>query len=389
MTPEEILTAISFCEEADVPRFFAKLAERTGPEEMRRLYFDNIGVAPANQEIKLMRACDFIKSVGPLPPMVVQGLIPSRSVTLLTGKPKFGKTLLALDLADSICNGEMVFDNFMINRPGPVVYLGMEDADIETAGRLTKRGLDDRRPLFLTPQRFTISTSDGMDTLHRLYNWVIEEEKQEPSLVIVDTARESLGIKEWNDPAEVADKIRPLREGFARQKCSLLLIGHNRKQVADADGDEIAGSNAFASSVDGWISDKRMEKMENGNRRHYISVVGRSDMNGEYVLEMDTETLKFTMVGDDEVRAEKSAQLKAKRAERLKPVAEAVKNCGGAATIPELAHELSMTIEGVRVKVNHAVADGFMEEAGKAKAAGDGTKPVTQFRMSATYTNPK
>ena len=100
----------------------------------------------------------------------------------------------------------------------------------DSADRLTRRGLtgDDLRPLFLTPQRFTVSNSDGMDTLHRLFKETTDDEGREPSLVVIDTARESLGIKEWNDPSEVGDKIRPLREGFAREKCTVMLIGHNR-----------------------------------------------------------------------------------------------------------------------------------------------------------------
>ncbi len=51
----------------------------------------------------------------------------------------------------------------------------------------------------------------------------------------------------------MGERIRPIRE-FAREHCSVLLIAHNRKAASDDGGDEISGSNAFASSVDGWIS---------------------------------------------------------------------------------------------------------------------------------------
>ena len=37
--------------------------------------------------------------------MLIENLLPDHSLFLLTGKPKAGKSFLALDIADSICRG--------------------------------------------------------------------------------------------------------------------------------------------------------------------------------------------------------------------------------------------------------------------------------------------
>src|SRR5438045_1790734 len=67
--------------------------------------------------------------VGELPPMLVEDLLPDRSLFLLAGKPKAGKSFLALDIADAVCQGRAVFGNYRVNLPGPVVYVGMEDGE--------------------------------------------------------------------------------------------------------------------------------------------------------------------------------------------------------------------------------------------------------------------
>jgi len=69
--------------------------------------------------------------VGTPPLQLVDGLFPDNSLILVTGKPKHLKTFVVLDVAESVCLGEKVFGQHTVNRPGPVVYLGMEDGPYE------------------------------------------------------------------------------------------------------------------------------------------------------------------------------------------------------------------------------------------------------------------
>jgi len=63
----------------------------------------------------------------------VPGILPE-GVCILAGKPKVGKSWLALDLALSVGAGREVLAMIPVE-PGPVLYLALED----TARRLTKR----------------------------------------------------------------------------------------------------------------------------------------------------------------------------------------------------------------------------------------------------------
>ncbi len=171
----------------------------------------------------------------------------------------------------------------------------MEDWQYEIANRLLQRGMraGDRRAFHLCTARLPLGRSESIPDLERLIQPV------HPALMVIDTAREALGISDWCNPAEVVEKIRPLRE-FARAHCSILLIAHNRKAEGEG-GDEISGTNAFTSSIDGWLSCFKREVLANGNLRLSIRREGRCGMRGEFVVEMDTRTLRFTALTEEQL----------------------------------------------------------------------------------------
>src|SRR5205814_6917974 len=123
-----------------------------------------------------------------------------------------------------------------------------------------------------------------------------------PSLIIVDTAAEALDIRDWINRSEILAKIAPLRR-LARELCTILLVAHNRK-AEGVMGDEIAGSNALAGAVDGWISAHRAERRDNDNRRLFLRVEGRGGVGRELAVEMDHKTLKFTLIAPHELESD-------------------------------------------------------------------------------------
>ena len=90
------------------------------------------GGLSAGNALPILRASAFLDKVGNPPPMLIEGLLPDKSLFLLSGKPKAGKSFLALDLAYAAQNGTNVFGTHRVNRPGPVVYLAMEDGETAT-----------------------------------------------------------------------------------------------------------------------------------------------------------------------------------------------------------------------------------------------------------------
>src|SRR5262249_7794817 len=114
---------------------------------------------------------------------VVWEVIPE-GLTVLAGKPKLGKSWLALNLALAVAQGGIALGKINVTKAG-VLYLALED---------TKRRLQARVRKILSktqqkaPERLHLTTSWGMpgqDRLKLLSLWL--EEHPETRLVIIDT----------------------------------------------------------------------------------------------------------------------------------------------------------------------------------------------------------
>lgn len=295
--------------------------------------------------LKLLQVGAFLQTVGDPPPMLVEGILPYGSLVLLSSKPKYGKSLLALDLAESIVIGRDVWETRSVNQPGPVVYLGMEDGDNEIARRLLTRGLTGQSelPLYIYAERFPLGTQEGVKVLTEAVAPL------NPVLVIVDTARESLDIKDHRDPSEAVEKLRPLRQ-FARSVCTVLLVSHNRKSEANDAVDEITGSNGFTSAVDGWISARaKQDQQRNGIlfRRLSLNIDGRGGMRGFLNVEMDPDTLRFREVSHGEQNQEQQdgqAQVDSQQFSPIRRFLEA----NGPSTVAEIEQGTSIHERKVR-----------------------------------------
>lgn len=74
-------------------------------------------------------------------PWVVEKLIPMGGLVNLYGKPKTGKSFLALSLAQAIVNQEPDWCGYPIPAPGPVAYLQIDTPREEWSSRLSKMSI--------------------------------------------------------------------------------------------------------------------------------------------------------------------------------------------------------------------------------------------------------
>src|SRR4051812_32712602 len=124
---------------SEITRFLSIIGDAFGYDSLRRL-LDQVQAEQQGVNSQVLpepeTAAELMVDAGRLPPMLVERLLPDHSLFLLTGKPKAGKSFLALDIADSISRGSAVLGALRVNRRGPVLYLAMEDGKIELARRL-------------------------------------------------------------------------------------------------------------------------------------------------------------------------------------------------------------------------------------------------------------
>lgn len=72
----------------------------------------------------------------------VDQIIPTGMLTVLSGKDKVGKTLLAWEMARTVTCNEAFLGHFRVKQ-GPVIFLALDDPAVVTVDRLEQLGLKD------------------------------------------------------------------------------------------------------------------------------------------------------------------------------------------------------------------------------------------------------
>jgi len=222
----------------------------------------------------------------------VEPILPA-GLSILAGRPKTGKSILALNLALSVAHGANAFqrDDLKVEA-GSVLYCALEDS---------YRRLQSRLPGML--EQMGLPSSDKLDLavhlhplplgLQQIENWL--KRKPDARLVVVDvfarvkdhTSRSgTLYDMEYSSLGQV--------QQFAQQaNLALLLIHHTRKSSAGQDPfDEFSGSTAITGAADTCLMLKLQPEGD-----AILQVKGRDVEEQEWALRFDTEHLVWSYTG--------------------------------------------------------------------------------------------
>ena len=187
----------------------------------------------------------------------VEGLIPSRTVTILTGDGGVGKSLLALQIAAAGAMGVQTCG--LTPAAGRTLYLGAEDdadefhrrlvdvtaahgRDLSHLGKMRVKSLADADALLCVPD------SKGNLKSTPLLEWLaVFASKWQPKLIVLDTAADLFGGDEIKR-AQVRQFIAMLRHLALQCDCAVLLLAHPSVKGIDS-GSGNSGSTAWNNSV--------------------------------------------------------------------------------------------------------------------------------------------
>jgi hypothetical protein len=238
-----------------------------------------------------------------LPPIrwSVQGLLPE-GVTLLAGKPKLGKSWMALGIAIAISTGGVALGTRPVEM-GDVLYMALEDNYRRLRKRLEKLLTNE------APERLHIVTQwprmdeGGAEALER---WL--EAHPDTRLVVVDNLKRVRPRTSPNRSIYEADyeALEAMQRLAAKYEVSILVVHHLRKLGAADPLDEISGSTGLSGGADGVLVLKR----DRGRADAYLHVTGREiEEEAELALRWDTDLASWTLVGDaEEYRISKERQ---------------------------------------------------------------------------------
>jgi hypothetical protein len=240
----------------------------------------NIERSSASDLPKGFTASELIRMEIPEPKYVISEFIPP-GLTIIAGKPKEGKSILALNICVAVSLGDKAFDEIQVDKGG-VIYLALED---------TKRRLQDRLTDMLmgrlAPNNLVFFTDwkrmdqGGLDELENTINKI--------GMIRPTNRKRNKNLYEI-DSQEVAS-TKALADKF---DIAIVLIHHTRKQGSSDVYDTLSGSFGLTGSADTLIVLKR----RTGQADASLHCKGRDVEYTEKALKLDTDRLTWVLVGD-------------------------------------------------------------------------------------------
>lgn len=208
---------------------------------------------------------------------IIPGVLPE-GLTILAGRPKMGKSAMALNIALAVAYGVKVFNKNEVDK-GAVLFLALEDGERRLRERIDKLvgNMDDY------PKTFDYATFlPGKETekLKVIEDWL----KSHPNakLVVIDTLAKIRPVLRGGE--SIYDRDYQSVQGIKRLSelygVSILLIHHTRKADATDVVDTVSGSLGLVGSVDGVLILRR----ERGKMDAVLSVTGRDIEEKEFAL---------------------------------------------------------------------------------------------------------
>ena len=232
-----------------------------------------------------------------LPPVrwTIPDILPE-GLTLLAGKPKLGKSWLALSVALSIAAGGVALGAQPVAK-GDVLYLALED----NARRLQSRARRLLESMTETPNNLEFAL-DWPRLSEGGLAYLEEYLKAHPHLrlVVIDTwARVAppSGERRCSQYEGDYESLTPLKRLADTYHVSILAVHHLRKTGSSDVLDEIIGSTGVTGAVDGTIILKR----DRGQTDATLFVTGRDvEREQQLALSFDATTALWTLVGNAE-----------------------------------------------------------------------------------------
>ena len=294
---------------------------------------------PTSTSGSLWAVGDLLSFEFPEPVWAVPNLIPA-GMSILAGRPKIGKSWLALQVAVAAGTGGRVLGEQVERRN--VFYLALEDSERRLKDRLKQQGCPHDASIMVKTEWAPLIET-GLDHLIKLI------EKHAFSLVIVDTLARWAAVRRADDESLVAQRLSELQRYAVQSNIAVLLVDHHRKPGASSVTDvidDVMGATAKTSIADAALGLYR----QRGQQGAELKLTGRDVLERELAVQLDHGLMCWQLLGD-------AAGVKANtlQSEILDTLAESF---GGECTATDLARFLGKDKSNVRKELVELASRG-------------------------------
>jgi hypothetical protein len=231
---------------------------------------------------------ELLETEFPEPRWAIPGILPE-GLNLLGGRPKVGKSWLALQAAWSVSVGGMFFDRKIDQ--GEVLYFALEDSPRRLQGRLQAMHVPKTAPIkFINDLRPL--HEGGLDDI---YKFVALDRYR---LLVIDTLTRALpGVDQAREGGIISDLFDSLQKMAIGHNVCLKLIDHTRKPQGFANNDpidDILHLTAKTAIADGILALYK----EQGKAGAFLKGRGRDFEDIDLKISFDPYTYCWQCEGD-------------------------------------------------------------------------------------------
>jgi replicative DNA helicase len=317
-----------------------------------------LGKGAVQGKLNNLSASDLMDLELPELQWTIPGVLP-QGFTLLAGRPKLGKSFLAMNMALAIAQGGQVLGENV--EAGDVLALCLEDGPRRLKDRLSSM-LQSSPPPSTLDVAFEWPRLDagGADQIE---HWITEHKR--PRLVIIDTlakVRERPKNK-GNLYLEDYGALEPLKRLADDHEISVLAVHHLNKSTSMRDPlDEISGSTGITGSPDTLMKLNR----RHGDSQGELLVIGRDLEDVELAIDFDSEIATWQLLGPaDEYRTTNERQ----------EIIAVLRESGAPTSAKEIAQATGKNESTTRTLLRKMLTAGLVEQPAWGKYAARSEQP--------------
>ena len=245
-------------------------------------------------------AAELLNTDFPEPKWAIEGVLPE-GTCILGGKPKMGKSILAVNIAMAISNGGRALGYTTVEQ-GEVLYLALEDVPRRLKERITQMPGEASEWFSLATQWPRVGEG-GLTLLDGEIS-----NRRNLRLVIIDTLKM---IKEPKVETRKTlydadyDAVCKIKELSDKHSICILIIHHLRKMGSDDIMDCFSGTTGLTGAADTLLVLERIT----GQTDAKLHITGRDLEPDELALNFDASSLSWEVIGrSDDVLKTKQQQ---------------------------------------------------------------------------------
>jgi len=294
----------------------------------------------------LMTAHHILTTDWPEPIWAIPEYLPA-GLTIIAGKPKIGKSWLALQIACAVSSGGRTLGKDV--EQGSALYLALEDPPRRLKDRMKKQRWPDNPTCdFLALGDFNESIGDLKNGGGLKLAQQIQQKRYK--YVCIDTLSRAI-VGDQNEVEEMTAALTPLQEMAHSENCAVVIVDHHRKSIMDQD----AVTNILGSTAKGAMADCVWGLYrERGKLNANLAITGRDVVEITLAVTMDWELGCWQSDGDaDEIQ----------RGERKDEIVAFIES-NGAAGLIEIAEATDRDKSNVFRDLNELINANLIKKTG-------------------------